>query len=486
MIPSGHVLLQAAESLAHCRLCARLAQWISASSLEVEWKVCSPRTVLPGYLESIVVHQPRLDDAKRFGLSLLERYPHMRILALGCGVLGSDAGDPPALEGGMADLSEDAMQAVCCESPTALWEVASWMHAHSQNGNLLPGSEVLPGIVGWSAVMTDTARKVPRIAESDATCLLLGETGTGKELFARALHYLSARAKCPFVPINCGAIAEHLFENELFGHAQGAYTDARSKESGLLAFAEGGTLFLDEVDSLSTAAQVKLLRLLQEREYRPVGSARTIKANVRIVAATNAGLLEMVAERRFREDLYHRLNVLRLTVPPLRQRLDDVPLLASYFMRDFSFRYRKKAGVVESLSLSRAAISRLVRYSWPGHVREMHGVIERAVLMSNGPVIDAEGIDLPDGNEASHPPAPRLPSPPFRQPVANLRPATWKAAKDLAILQFERDYLAEVLSNCAGNISRAARIAGKERRSFQRLLRKHDYGAQSAPPRPNA
>ena len=319
--------------------------------------------------------------------------------------------------------------------------------------------------------MVAAAHKVTLIARSDATCLLLGETGTGKELFARSLHYLSARAAHPFVPVNCGAIAEQLFENELFGHVQGAYTDAKAKQSGILAYAEGGTLFLDEVDSLAPSAQVKLLRLLQEHEYRPVGASRAVRANLRIVAASNADLRAMVAERRFREDLFHRLDVLRLTIPPLREREGDIALLARHFVREYI------PGCEGSeIVLSADALKRMERYAWPGNVREMQGVLQRAVLMHSG-ILTAESLDLPSEESRC------MTDSSFHvEKAASTRVGfvgTLKAAKAAAVRRFEQQYLAELLESCSGNVSRAARIAGKERRCFQRLLRKYEVGGSS-------
>ena len=328
--------------------------------------------------------------------------------------------------------------------------------------------EVLPGIIGSSRVMLAAAHKVTLIARSDATCLLLGETGTGKELFARSLHYLSARAAHPFVPVNCGAIAEQLFENELFGHVQGAYTDAKAKQTGILAYAEGGTLFLDEVDSLAASSQVKLLRLLQEHEYRPVGASRSVRANLRIVAASNADLRAMVADRRFREDLFHRLDVLRLAIPPLREREGDIALLARHFVRE----YGSGCNGIE-MELGEEAIAHMESHTWPGNVREMQGVLQRAVLMQTGARLNPESLDLPEATGCAEATA-------LRGGLAGAGfVGTLKAAKAAAVRRFEQEYLSELLERCSGNVSRAARIAGKERRSFQRLLRKHEVGGNS-------
>ena len=311
--------------------------------------------------------------------------------------------------------------------------------------------QVLPGVVGCSTSVCEAAEQVKLMAGSEAVCLLQGETGTGKELFARAIHYLGERKHRPFVPVNCGAIQDSLFENELFGHVRGAYTDARNERHGLLAHAESGTIFLDEVDCLSASAQVKLLRVLQEREYRPVGSTHSLKADVRIIAATNTDLRRRVQQQVFREDLFHRLNVLRLFIPPLRERHADHALLVRTFLREFARRYKR-----ETPALTDDAYLAVEQYDWPGNVREMQAVLERAVLLARGGIITAADLELPCGS------------------VPDQVAGGMKRAKARAIQRFERGYLQELLSRCAGNISLAARIACKERRSFQRLLRKHN------------
>jgi two-component system, NtrC family, response regulator GlrR len=311
--------------------------------------------------------------------------------------------------------------------------------------------QVLPGVIGCSAAVCKTADEIRLIAGSEAVCLLHGETGTGKELFARAIHYLGERKDRPFVPVNCGAIQDTLFENEMFGHVRGAFTDARNERAGLLAHAESGTIFLDEVDCLSAQAQVKVLRVLQEREYRPVGSSRSVRADVRIIAATNTDLRRRVQQQLFREDLFHRLNVLRVFIPPLRDRPVDLPLLARTFVRAFARRYQRHPP-----ALTDDAYRAIEQYEWPGNVREMQAVLERAVLLARGGSIAAADLDLPCAARASD------------------EVLSMKRAKEHAIEMFERVYLRQILARCAGNVSLAARVAGKERRSFQRLLRKHN------------
>ncbi len=316
----------------------------------------------------------------------------------------------------------------------------------------------LDAVIGESVSLHEAIRKVPRLGASEANVLITGETGTGKELFARAIHYASARHARPFVPINCGALPDTLFENELFGHEKGAYTDASAPGIGLLGIAEHGSLFLDEVDSLSPASQAKLLRVMQDREYRPLGSQRPLRADVRVIAATNSSLADRMAAREFRADLFYRLNVLTLRLPTMAERRDDIPILARHFLA----RFAKESGR-QAPRLSAEAIRRLMDYHWPGNVRELESVIQRALVLSDGPMLDTYSIDLPDS---------------FSPPVS-ASPGSSLPIED-AVHEFERQYLASVLSRHNGNVTRAATAAGKDRRTFQRLLRRHGFGALSA------
>jgi DNA-binding NtrC family response regulator len=327
-----------------------------------------------------------------------------------------------------------------CSGPEPAHDLNRWKRDHN-----------LEALVGTSPAFEQALRRIPTLGATDGTVLVLGETGTGKELFARALHYSSARRAAGFVPVNCGALPEPLFENELFGHARGAYTDARSDASGLLSVADGGTLFLDEVDSLSSSTQVKLLRLLQNREYRPLGSTVTRTANVRVIAAANTDLRSLVQTGRFRDDLYYRLDVLRITVPPLRERGADILLLAEYFLSQLTREYVKPG-----LRLAPAVPSELVAHRWPGNVRELEGVMKRAVLMCEGPLVQASHLELGNPGLAA-------------TPVAG---SSFQQTKAMMIAQFERTYLTDLLERCSGNVSQAARLAGKDRRAFQRLLQK--------------
>jgi DNA-binding NtrC family response regulator len=300
--------------------------------------------------------------------------------------------------------------------------------------------------------MIELYKEIARVAPSRSTVLVTGESGTGKELVARSLHKHGARASGPFVAVNCGALTETLLEAELFGHVRGAFTGAASDRRGMWEEAEGGTLFLDEIGETSPAMQVKLLRALQEGEVRRVGASRPVRVDVRVVAATNRSLDEEVKAGRFREDLFYRLSVITLRVPPLRERRGDIPLLAERFLRAAS----RSAG--RRLLLSEAALSCLVTHAWPGNVRELESAVEYAALHARGAEVEPE--DLPA----------KL------QPVgARARGAA--ASPDLAALyadlptldELERRYLLHVLKTAGRNRSRAAEILGIDRRTLYRM-----------------
>ena len=306
----------------------------------------------------------------------------------------------------------------------------------------------LAQFVGDSPALIEEIRKIPQLARCDASVLVLGETGTGKEICARSIHYLSPRAAAPFVPVNCGAIPVDLVESELFGHEAGAYTGANSAAAGLVREADGGTLFLDEVDCLPLSSQVKLLRFLQEKEFRPVGGRKQARADVRMVAASNVSLAAAVRAGRFRPDLYYRLNVLRLVLPPLRERREDIPVLARHFLAKYSAQFGKAVS-----GLSAGTLASLMLHDWPGNIRELENAIERAVVLAEGSIIRTGEIVL----ETETPPAER----------------SFRHLKARAVAQFERAYLEAVLRENNGNISAAARAAEKNRRAFWALLRKH-------------
>ena len=313
----------------------------------------------------------------------------------------------------------------------------------------------LKQVIGESGVFLKELQRVPRFARCDATVLISGESGTGKEIFARAIHYLSPRASRPFVPVNCGALPEHLVESEIFGHKRGAFTGAMMDQAGLIQEAEGGTLFLDEIDGLTSQAQMKLLRFLQDGEYRPVGSQQIAHANIRIVAAANADFTQLLREGKFREDLFYRLNVLALVLPPLRERRGDIVLLADHILTS-------QAAVANTppKKLSLGALNRLLGHSWPGNVRELENLLTRAIVLCDGDTIEILDLNLPDDGIAEE-------------------NQSFRTTKSRVICRFEHDFLETTLRAHHGNITKAARAVKKNRRAFWELLRKHGLLAQA-------
>jgi DNA-binding NtrC family response regulator len=304
-------------------------------------------------------------------------------------------------------------------------------------------------VIGQNPAFLDQLRRIPMIAKCDANVLIAGETGTGKELYARAIHYGSTRVGRPFMPINCGAIPGELVENELFGHERGAYTSAATFQAGLIEEANGGTLFLDEIDCLPVFAQVKLLRFLQEKEYRPLGSTKIRRADVRIIAASNLNLEEAVANGKVRQDLYYRLNIISLILPPLRERRGDIPLLAHHFLARYASELDKEVS-----SFSQEAMQSLMVHHWPGNVRELEHVIERAVVLCEREVLEPGDLVISPA-------------------VNSTAQQSLQEAKAKEIARFERDYIKSLLSACKGNITRAAQVAKKNRRAFWQLIQKH-------------
>jgi DNA-binding NtrC family response regulator len=317
----------------------------------------------------------------------------------------------------------------------------------------------LARLIGRAPEFVKTLSRIPAVARSGSPVLITGETGTGKELCARAVHHLGPRRRHPFIPVDCGALPDHLFENEVFGHARGAFTDARSDQRGLVMMADGGTLFLDEVDALPLPAQAKLLRFLQEHTFKPLGSDRFFRADVNVLAATNRDLDALVREKRFRPDLYFRLNVLSLHLAPLRSRRADVPLLARHFVAVICAEQN-----VPRKTLSALAVRALSLHDWPGNVRELYNVIQRAVL-------SAEGITILREDVAPH----------VGQPAEDDRlQGSFGQARARAVEAFERDFVEELLRRHAGNVTRAAREAQKDRRAFGRLVKKYGLSRKAS------
>lgn len=309
------------------------------------------------------------------------------------------------------------------------------------------------GMVGRSDAFRRIQADIRKMAACDAHVLIEGETGTGKELAAHAIHYLSERKGRPFIPVNCGALPENLFENELFGHQSGAYTDARKAQQGLVRQAEGGTLFLDEVDSLAPRAQVVLLRFLQDLRYRPLGAETSRKADIRVVTASNRSLSELVSSGHYRQDLYFRLNIMHLEIPPLRDRPDDIDVLAEHFLSGLRARHDRPEKYLPD-----PALDWLRTRDWPGNARELENIITREFFMAEGPEINLESIRAPIESRATD---------------RTDQSLDFSTAKSKAIDTFEKRYLSGVLRRAGGNVSMAARLAGKERRAFGKLMRKH-------------
>jgi DNA-binding NtrC family response regulator len=308
-------------------------------------------------------------------------------------------------------------------------------------------------LLGDSQAFREALRIIGRIAAVDVTVLIQGETGTGKELAARALHYLSRRRDCPFIPVNCGALPDTLIESEFFGHERGAFTDARQATRGLVAQAEGGTLFLDEVEAMTPRAQVVLLRFLQDHTYRPVGGRLVSSGNLRIVASSNVDLEEMVRNNQFRRDLLFRLGILSVIMPPLRERRHDVVLLAEHFLQRFAAQYERPAK-----SLHPDMIPWLLAHPWPGNVRELENLILREFVLADGETIMVPRVGKPA-------PTPMVDN--------DFEEQTYKSAKARAVAEFERYYLGHLLCKTRGNISLAARISQKDRSTLNKLVKKH-------------
>lgn len=306
-------------------------------------------------------------------------------------------------------------------------------------------------LIGQDPVFIDKISRIPQIADCDATILIVGKTGVGKELFARAIHYLSNRSKQAFVPVNCGAIPTTLVENELFGHRRGAYTDAQQNHVGIVSEAEKGTLFLDEIDALPLEAQSKILRLIQDKTYRPLGHNKHVEADIRVVAATNADLAEKIRLEQFREDLFYRFTI-TLELPTLKERPSDIPVLTDYFLKKFVTKHNRR-----QKTFSKAAIQKLMLYHWPGNVRELENIVQQAILLSPGHVISPDYINIPVAGTGTH-------------------KLSFNEAKRRAVETFEKEYVKSLLINHDGNITKAAREARKDRGDFSKLVKKLDLG----------
>jgi DNA-binding NtrC family response regulator len=316
----------------------------------------------------------------------------------------------------------------------------------------LKTKQAMGRILGKSSIMDEIHRQIGCISACDVNVLISGESGSGKELVARSIHYLSHRAAKPFIPVNCGAIPETLFENELFGHVKGAFTDAGYKQNGLVKEADGGTLFLDEIGVISPYIQVKLLRLLQDNEYKPLGDSLNRQADLRMIAATNEDLVDMTKKGDFREDLYYRLNIVSLHIPPLRERKEDIPLLVDHFIKKYAAIYDKPVHMV-----STEAMEQLLLYNWPGNVRELENSIQQALVMATDGVLTGRDLHMPSGQVKP----------------GGYKFENFKRARKEMLDNFEKEYLVRLLTKFNGNVVNAAAGAGRSRTAIWNLLTRH-------------
>ncbi len=334
----------------------------------------------------------------------------------------------------------------------------STLCSQAANGGPEPDeAEQLEAVIGRSPAMVEVYKTVARVAPTKSTVLILGESGTGKEVIARAIHNHSPRAAQPFVAVDCGSLTETLLESELFGHVRGSFTGAVSEKKGVFEEAQGGTCFLDEIGDISPNMQAKLLRVLQEHEVRRVGGKDWVKVDVRVVAATNKNLEELVAKKAFREDLYYRLKVVSICLPPIRNRPEDIQPLVYHFLR----RYCQAAGK-PLLSISREAMERLRAYTWPGNIRQLENALEQAIVLSNQPILTLE--DLPADVRAGSP------SMAFRTLPQTKQFSVFDAP---SLDEVKKRYVLYVINRAEGNISHAAKILDIDRRSLYRMLARY-------------
>jgi DNA-binding NtrC family response regulator len=331
---------------------------------------------------------------------------------------------------------------------------------------LLCDTYTFDNIVGTNPQMKEIFEKVMKVARTEANILIYGESGTGKELIARSIHAHSPRAKGPFVPVDCVALPGNLLESELFGYEKGAFTGAVAAKRGLLEMANDGTFFFDEICELNLDLQAKLLRVLQERQFRHLGGKDLINVNIRVISATNRDPLAAVKEKHLRHDLYYRLNVIPIHLPPLRERRDDIPLLAQFFLRKFSRESEK-----QNMRFSDEAMDRLIHYSWPGNVRELQNVVERMVSLANGRVMGVD--DLPDYLREDHETS-------AADGVIIPADLTLREARQHWMESLEKKYLIELLNRYNGNISRVARKAGVHRMTIYRMLKQYNITLRTA------
>lgn len=410
----------------------------------------------------LVISDQQLPDNGGYALLEALRDRHPEVLTAWLAAPGLSNSPMQAYERGACD---------CLSQPVDAEEVAAFLrrvsHLQTEREQAAPTTGELEapefrGMYGTTSIMRDVFKMISRVGRTDVTVLVTGESGTGKELVARALHDESPRRNKPFIALNCSALPSELVESELFGHTRGAFTGAVKDRGGLFEAAHGGTLFLDEIGDLGPLAQAKVLRALENGEVMRVGGTRTTRVDVRVIAATNRPLDEMVADGRFREDLLYRLKVISLALPPLRDRKEDIPLLAGHFLHVFAERHGLPARTI-----GEDARGILMNYEWPGNVRELRNVIEGALVMCDGP--DISTCDLP-ASLTNATPRTTLPMSLIEQ-SADL---PFVEARERALREFDRAFLSAALARNGGNIARTARALGLHRQSLQKLLARRD------------
>jgi transcriptional regulator with PAS, ATPase and Fis domain len=317
-------------------------------------------------------------------------------------------------------------------------------------------------IIGSSPKMQEVYKLIRKVAPTDSTVLIRGESGTGKELIARAIHFNSPRKQKPFVPVDCGVLAQELLESELFGHVKGSFTGAIVTKPGLFEVADGGSIFLDEIGDVNLNFQSKLLRVIQEREFTPVGGVQPKKVDLRLIVATNKDLEKLVEQSQFREDLFYRLNVISITMPPLREKKDDVPLLAYHFLKKYANGMKSN---IKSISVD--AMNMLIAYSWPGNVRQLENVIERAIVMAEGDTVTTDHLPFVVRDEITHPDA-SIPK------TSQELKETKKKIRESAVESIEKSFILDALTRNDWNVTKSAKEVGMQRSNFQALMRKYN------------
>ncbi|HVY49788.1 MAG TPA: sigma-54-dependent Fis family transcriptional regulator, partial [Minicystis sp.] len=439
---------------------ARMADYVSVHQLMLQSVACVPIRARRGEVIGALYLETRLRPAASFAeeIPTLVAFADQVAIAIETArLVGENARRAAELERTNAELT--AAQAKLEEllgHRTA--QLAATRRDLKSARAVLRGHFGYEGLVGTSEAMRRVYALVDRVKDTDVPVLVVGESGTGKEMVARAIHNAGQRYKKPFVGINCGAIPEHLLESELFGHVRGAFTGADRDRKGLLREATEGTILLDEIGEMPQKMQAGLLRVLQEKVVRPVGGTREEPVDTRVIAATHRDLAAMVAEGRFREDLFYRLNVIQVRVPPLRERLEDVAILVDHFLGIFAARYGR-----DRRSVSRAAQRRLSAYPWPGNVRQLENVLLNAWVLSEGDELDVDDFELPDARVSR----------PLEGPAASA--ARLETSLD-AHKAGERERILAALSSCNWNRVKAAQIVGMPRRTFYRRLK--EYGIQ--------